>query len=92
MKQLIRILIFLSFIFLITSAYCQWQTIQSPATSDLFDLSNPSPNLIWAVAVNDSSMVRTTNGGLNWVTVYAPGVNYMRSFSDMNTAWIRVES
>ncbi len=89
MKQLIRILIFLSFIFLTTSAYCQWQTIQTPSTGFFHDVSIPSPNLIWAVGADDSFIVRSTDGGLNWVSFNRPSLQMYIIFAiDTNTAWI----
>lgn len=69
--------------------YSQWNLLNPPPTSQhLYSLHLLGNTSGWAVG-NQGTMLRTTNGGLNWTSQNSSTVNLLSSvyFKDDSTGW-----
>ncbi len=83
----IRGFIITYYLILVPAVSTQWQTIQTPASDPLIDVSIPGPGLVWAVG--ESVVLRSSNGGQGWVMHGAPLPHCVHVFAaDINTAWV----
>jgi photosystem II stability/assembly factor-like uncharacterized protein len=81
------LLLTLIFLILTPAANSQWQTLQTPASDAIIDISIPNPNIVWAAG--ESIVLNSSDGGQNWVVQNAPRSHCVHIYAvNYNTGWV----